>query len=57
MVNRVYGGVLGTEHPLNMILSPGVHRITLQVIDSSGWVRIDAVHMNGWRIFLPRISR
>jgi hypothetical protein len=50
-------GVLGTGYTLSAYLSPGMHQITLQMIDSSGAVGKDIKAINGWRVFLPIVNR
>jgi hypothetical protein len=50
-------GVLGTGYTLSTYLSPGMHQITLQMIDSRGTVGKDIRAINGWRVFLPTINK
>ncbi|HBX70171.1 MAG TPA: hypothetical protein DEH25_12540 [Chloroflexi bacterium] len=49
-------GVLGTGYTLNALLTPGLQRITLQVLDSSAQVGQDE-RANFTQIFLPLVKR
>ena len=50
-------GILGTGYTLSVYLSPGMHQITLQMIDSRGAVGKDIRAINAWRVFLPIVNR